>query len=961
MHRLKHILIFLFLLFFYPLLSQQSVDTISLRSTIDKADSFDLHKEKDSIAFYYKLAIEDIEKLDLDPNKLNYDERLSLYRIINRAGLFFDTHGFYQEALTSYLLSYNFIEVLNDSDKKAMVLNRVGAAYLKIGEWDSSEKYFKTALVILEKAEYPDYSKIAQNYNNLAIFYANKNNLDLTGSYFTKALNIIENNLGKNFWYAANLCSNLGELSLHRLEYDKALRFFKKALRINFKNNSKNGIANSYNNIGRAYLFQGNYSDALIVLKKAEKLFVELYTKVHPYTSSVYDGIGDALIGLENYEGASIAFEQSLKSKKKSFGSIHGKVAESYLNIAKVKNKGKYYESESNYLDSAFYSLGVKNLDTMVLNDTGSYPMFFLLMDLRLKNLMLLDNQNENLEKAECVCREALRSYDDFRKTLDTESGTQGITTQMNGIYQTCISINIALFNKTNSEKNYTQALRFSERSKFESLVDRINIPHLLKDEKSLQNLVQIEDSLKGAILAIKQELNTKQILENQERIVLEDALFEEYKNLQNIIDQIKIDHPDFFNLRYNNEFVDVQAIQNYIPNEETALLEYFINKETINVFFITKTAFEVLELPLLEDLEKVIYELRRGVYFFHLDSSDNAVEEDYLDTLFNSSKILYENIFKPIEDQLDLPQRLILIPDGVLGYIPFEILLREKPEDPAYFNQHRYLIKDYQISYGYSATLLNRIKQKGASKNPKNLIAFAPEFVGPTKPVRGNIEQNRAGLGKLEYNIEEALSIKDILDADVYDADLATKEAFLQHANQYKIIHLSTHGKADDQQGDYSYLAFSKEPKDSSHKLLYNRELYLLSLESDLVVLSACETGIGTLKKGEGIISMARGFSYAGTRSIITSLWSVDDKKTMELMTSFYENIKDGMKKDRALHLAKLDFISNHTVDAHPFYWSAFIPIGDMSPIKLKSEKKWKLIGGGVCLFILLVIYFKK
>ena len=125
--------------------------------------------------------------------------------------------------------------------------------------------------------------------------------------------------------------------------------------------------------------------------------------------------------------------------------------------------------------------------------------------------------------------------------------------------------------------------------------------------------------------------------------------------------------------------------------------------------------------------------------------------------------------------------------------------------------------------------------------------------------------------------------------------------------------------------------MALAKNAEDGE-QFLYNRDLYNLTLNAEMVVLSACETGIGELQKGEGIISLARGFSYAGAKSIITTLWSINDEKSKELMLSFYSNLKEGQTKDAALRQAKLDFIHKYSHRAHPFFWAAFIPIGDMS-----------------------------
>jgi len=153
-----------------------------------------------------------------------------------------------------------------------------------------------------------------------------------------------------------------------------------------------------------------------------------------------------------------------------------------------------------------------------------------------------------------------------------------------------------------------------------------------------------------------------------------------------------------------------------------------------------------------------------------------------------------------------------------------------------------------------------------------------------------------------------------------------------------------------------YCYLAFT-QTSDTLDRKLYVRDLYNLKLNADMVVLSACETGLGELQQGEGILSLARGFAYAGAKSIISSLWSVNDKSTADIMTSFYSHLKEGKTKDDALRRAKLDYLSQNP-NAQPFYWAAFTAVGDMKPIKRAWAGSYFLFGGFFLFWITYIIY---
>jgi CHAT domain-containing protein len=188
-----------------------------------------------------------------------------------------------------------------------------------------------------------------------------------------------------------------------------------------------------------------------------------------------------------------------------------------------------------------------------------------------------------------------------------------------------------------------------------------------------------------------------------------------------------------------------------------------------------------------------------------------------------------------------------------------------------------------------------------------------------------------------LKYTGEEVFKARQWMKGDAIFGKKAIKSVFEDTVKHYRVVHLATHGKANDKIGDYSFLAFSEQKDSLDNELLYVRDIYNLNLNADLVLLSACETGIGELKRGEGVISLARAFAYAGAKSLITTLWSVNDKSSMKIMESFYRRLKKEMPIHTALQQAKMEYFKNISDEkrAHPYYWSGFITIGDVSPLK--------------------------
>jgi CHAT domain-containing protein len=298
--------------------------------------------------------------------------------------------------------------------------------------------------------------------------------------------------------------------------------------------------------------------------------------------------------------------------------------------------------------------------------------------------------------------------------------------------------------------------------------------------------------------------------------------------------------------------------------------------------------------------------------------------------------------------------ERLIIIPDGILNYIPFETLLTAKPtfKQARYeFGKMPYLIKDFQISYGYSATLLLEGLKKKKANHLKDFGGFAPKFSNKIASRRGCDD---AVLGDLPYGRKNLTTINDIMQGNLHFDDEATLEQFKTIASEYNILHLCTHACAEDD--------FKNTRIYFSDQELLGFELYNLPIKAQLAVLSACETGIGEIKKGEGVMSLARAFMFSGCPSVVTSLWSVDDKSTSELMQYFYKNLKSGQGKDEALHQAKLNYLADKGIEAsHPFYWAGFVQIGNSEAIYSNSDFNLYWGIGGLLLAIAVFIGFRR
>jgi CHAT domain-containing protein len=259
-----------------------------------------------------------------------------------------------------------------------------------------------------------------------------------------------------------------------------------------------------------------------------------------------------------------------------------------------------------------------------------------------------------------------------------------------------------------------------------------------------------------------------------------------------------------------------------------------------------------------------------------------------------------------------DIKQRVTFIPSDGINYLPFGSL--QQPDSK------QLLIQVADISYNYSLPLFYLHRNNVGSQNAATFSSFAPSYI--------NTVYNAQPLQQLPFAQQEATAVADIFSGKKYIGGLATKQNFLAQSTTKGILHCSMHSLLFDDDFNKSCLIFNNaEP-------LFFSDLYKIAIPSQMVVLSACNTGAGKLKQGEGLMSLSRAFTYSGVQSTVVSLWQVPDKETTELMILFYKNLRKGLSKSAALTKAKVEFVQKNPIKSHPFYWSGFILTGNNDAI---------------------------
>ncbi|MDP5077314.1 MAG: CHAT domain-containing protein, partial [Nonlabens sp.] len=357
--------------------------------------------------------------------------------------------------------------------------------------------------------------------------------------------------------------------------------------------------------------------------------------------------------------------------------------------------------------------------------------------------------------------------------------------------------------------------------------------------------------------------------------------------------------------------------------------LRYFFMEEELFVFVISKSQKKLVKLDTA-----------------NLEMHINNLSEQWQDAQATGERShrLYQQLWKPFAQDIKT-NKVVIIPDGMLYNLSFEMLAQTAVTDFKELSKKSLLAK-YTISYNFSSLMLD--KRRDPHFFDSNYVGFAPGFTtvmkdGYSVQVTDSLAVDKTYLSlvkqpfitKITKDYSRRFNGKSFLNEN------ASKSVFLENAREHKIIHIGTHAESNNIYPELSRLIFAKELDSDATNLdiednsLYTYEIYNTNLAANLAILTACETGKPEFQAGEGMISLAHAFTYAGSESILTSLWQIDEQSSAQLVSLFYENLKEGMPKDKALQQAKLTYLATaRGRTASPQYWAGMVLMGDTSPI---------------------------
>ena len=476
----------------------------------------------------------------------------------------------------------------------------------------------------------------------------------------------------------------------------------------------------------------------------------------------------------------------------------------------------------------------------------------------------------------------------------------------------------------------YDEALAVSEayhaRGFLDLLVEsRANLRRILP-----KDLLDKEESILKKISTTQRDLLQESLAKNREQELKKELVASE-NALEQFQLEVRRSNPQYASLKHL-EPLSAPRIQSEMLDAQTGLIEYFVGKETSFAWLVTKDKVSFAALPGAKELNRLVGEYRKVI----AERSSTAKPE----TFNNHSRELYRTLIQPFEGNISSLHRLIIVPDGALTYVPFETLASDRRASKA-----TYLIERFAIGYEPSASALAAIKTAHSQMESRGLVAFGDPVYRDSDtqqersatPVVANIAyyaERGLDLRRLPYTRTEVNTISalfPVADRRVFlGVDANEMKVKSESLERYRYLHFATHAFVDEESPARSGVILSLQNNEKEDGILQMTEIMRLKLNADLVTLSACRTGLGKIVGGEGVLGLTRAFLYAGSRSVVASLWNVNDTATAELMKAFYANLKRGQSKDEALRQAKLSLLhSKQTAWRHPYYWAPFVLVG--------------------------------
>ena len=885
----------------------------------------------------------------------------------------------FNEALETFKQALVIFREINSRGNIGATLNNIGLIYDKLGQPEEAIVSYKEALI---NTPSNDLEGTGNTRYNLAVAYDKINQYQQAFSYYQQALNVrrqLQDKVG-----IRTILSNLGGVANNLGQYQQALQFYQEALTLyqeagdqknerailqemaivqsNLGQNQQaiksleKALANSQddkevgatlNKIGESYNNLGQYEQALRslqgALEKSQKAGDnQTIGIIHKNIGAVYTNLGQPEKAVEDLQKSLEVLRKTDKPKEillaindlaityrqlnnldkalellKEALDISSKAGDKARFGAILNNIGIVYEANNQAqkaLESYQQALNVSQ-------EVGNRPAVSTILN----NIGVIYNNDDKPQKALNSYQQALgiqkeisdragekqtlynmgvsyekqnntvQAIDCYRKAVEVAESIQGeikieelkamFASQQVEVYSHLINL---LWNKGDFES----AFNYVERSRARAFLDQLAGGKIDLSPEGNSQLLDQEKALKAEIIKLRQQLIA---LRNRPKTELNDNAIAKVNNqidagerdYEKLIIKLKLQNPKTADL-INVDVAPLADIQRLLA-ADTTLVEYFVTDKRTLAFIITRNSLKTVSLDISrEDLTDKLKQFR------DFSSLDNPYPAEL--------KQLHQWLIVPLKPYLNTP-KIGIVPHSILHYLPFAALSDGK----------HYLNDDYTLFNLPSANVL-RFLPKEHTSGVTTVLALGNPAIDES-------------LNPLKYAQREVETIARLFKTRAFVGKAATKSVLLSQARGAETLHLAVHGEYNPNHPLFSTLYLAKDAQNDGRLAVYEIYQLDLSTRTNLVVLSGCQTQIGKLSEGDEVVGLNRAFLYAGTPTVIASLWNVDDEATGLLMERFYNHLKQGMSKAQALRQAQIELRSKYS---HPYYWSAFVLTGE-------------------------------
>lgn len=801
------------------------------------------------------------------------------------------------------------------------VHNNLGLCYNAVGEYDRAISHLRQAIdhnlkfATLENC----HPGVAANFKNIAASNEAIGDLVRAKNQLEIALQILANRSQDQTVRAGQIRTGLAGVLYKMKAYDEAVVATEEAMQIEAENGRDASIQTAaplYQWLGKIHLALNDTAAMKRAFSKANAIFENGLPKTQSRWIDHHLQVAEANMDFHRYQhglhvlAAMQPHLQSANTIQEATWTLQA--ARGHLGLSHMKEAQQWLKKTTGLLN---YRLD----DPHRLDNR--YPIEFL------------------IEYLDAVASWHIRQYDLTHRSHDLKRAIQYLEDAANYLFrqrsllQNSTFINhrltglqeklIRLYKRENQPDSRELIFRQMEQSKAVRLISMVKSNRIQKDEHIPASMAAKIDDLESKKRFYSVQLQT---MPEKRRVFL--PKFEEADlSLEKLKKIVHDSFPTYHRFRFEHQTIGLERVQKKLTTDQV-LLEYFWGEEEVWGAMLSS---DTLEIRVLGKTPVVQAEVNSFLEALQESRKESAEANRFMESYAATAATLYRKLVAPLLPHLKANRkRILIIPDGPLGALPFSALLTATPADLRKQYDFPYILNEWTLSLAYSATFHFDWTVKSESRPTLSYLGFAP-FANVDKVIAETLgDTERSDFEGLPYSGKEVDQGRNLFKGESYLGKSATKSVFLEKASHAALLHCATHAIGNAENGELSYLLFHSSKENHSGEQLYAQEIFDLNLQARLAILSTCQSARGRYAHGEGAVSLAYAFSAAGAESVCSTYWTLNDEASYKVLSAFFEHLLQGNPKDEALRAAQLQFLRSSPRNAHPYYWAVFNLFGD-------------------------------